>query len=77
MAILTRSPIWVWSPWGKMSMSGCREQASMTVLYLEQAGVGVQPISLACAFMDECLGSCNPVHVAFDGPPVWVQANNT
>lgn len=42
----TRSPIWVWSPWGRMSMSGCREQASMTILYLEQGGVGTQWISL-------------------------------
>lgn len=36
---LTRSPTSVWSPCGRMSMSGCREQASITALYLQtQAG---------------------------------------
>lgn len=37
----TRSPISVWSPKGSRSMSGCREQASITALYLrgnKQAG---------------------------------------
>ena len=32
--VLTRSPISVWSPCGRMSMSGWREQASITALYL-------------------------------------------
>lgn len=32
---LTRSPISVWSPWGRMSMSGSREHASITALYLD------------------------------------------
>lgn len=45
-ALLTRSPIWVWSPWGRMSMSGCKEQASMTILYLEWGGAGTQLLSL-------------------------------
>lgn len=33
-ALPTRSPISVWSPCGRMSISGWREQASITALYL-------------------------------------------
>lgn len=47
----TLSPISVWSPCGRMSMSGWREQASMTALYLvginrknPNDGVRVQPL---------------------------------
>lgn len=36
VAVLTRSPTSVWSPCGRMSMSGWREQASTTALYLEE-----------------------------------------
>lgn len=38
LALPTRSPISVWSLNGSRSMSGCREQASITALYLREKG---------------------------------------
>ena len=72
---LTRSPIWVWSPWGRMSMSGCREQASMTILYLQWGGVGTQLSSLARGGLEHLqrvitLGEAGPrMSNGFNGPP--------
>lgn len=37
----TLSPISVWSPKGSRSMSSCREQASMTALYLDNTNTAV------------------------------------
>lgn len=62
-------------------MSGCREQASMTILYLQWDGAGTQLIGLARVGPEPLqrvisLWAAVPrVSNGFNGPLAWVQAN--